>query len=149
MRSVAVAGLSLLVPLGAIGAQGRPSVAEDGAKARIAMEVRAFERDLAAKDWNAVLGHFWPAKITARWEPPVQNEEWIAASPAGRVPIASGSGGTTDGCGEQGVAVEMAVVGRWARVILPACASPSGELWLLEVNGRWKIVRLTLGAQVG
>jgi len=77
MRSVAVAGLSLLVPLGAIGAQGRPSVAEDSAKARIAMEVRAFERDLAAKDWNAVLGHFWPAKITARWEPPVENEEWM------------------------------------------------------------------------
>ena len=141
MRHAMALGLTLLLPLGLARGQAMSLGPGDTARVQIAMVVRAFERDLGRKDWNAVLGHFWPAKVTARWEPPTQSSEWLATSPPQERGVGSGAGSAVEPCGERGYTIN--VVGRWARVLLPSCAAQPGELWLLEVGGRWRIVRLT------
>jgi len=133
-----------LWPIHAAPAQDAPRTPADTARSLIAMEVRSFQRDLATKDWNAVLTHFWPAKITTRWEPPVESGLWARPSLEQPAPIGSGAVKVARRCGEEGPTI--AIVGRWARVLLPSCASRPSELWMLEVNGRWKIVRLRLEA---
>jgi hypothetical protein len=142
MRFVLLSVLAALCPILAARPQGAPRTSADTARALIAMEVRVFQRDLAVKDWTALQTHFWPAKITARWDPPVENDVWESASLEQQAPIGSGAVQAARRCGEEGPTV--AIVGRWARVLLPSCAGRPSELWMLEVNGRWKIVRLTL-----
>jgi hypothetical protein len=121
------------------------------AREAIQSEVRAFYRDLAARDWPTLLSHFWPAKITARWEPPVESGSWIADredAPPNAVGSGSASGRRADACAGDGARAPWADVrieGRWARVLVAHCAAKTDELWLLDVNGRWKIVRLILG----
>ncbi|HVE79405.1 MAG TPA: hypothetical protein VNA89_11110 [Gemmatimonadaceae bacterium] len=128
----------------------------------IAAEVRALYADVHAKSWANVLNHFLPAKVTARWAPPVTAPAWalpqptVAATDATRL----GSGGGAD-CADtvdgRGQVMTVGVVGSWARVLVADCASGRGapgthaassdsaardELWLLRVSGRWKIVHL-------
>lgn len=131
----------------------------------VVAEVRAFYGDVHAKRWADVLDHFLPAKVTARWAPPVMSAVWT--SPETAVVAADPTRPASRGarCGGAGSDAEralmVAVVGAWARVVVPRCAgggadgsahrsdATSGardELWLLRVSGRWKIVHLELGA---
>jgi hypothetical protein len=142
MRLISTLVLAALWPIHAARAQDEPRTPADAARSLIAIEARSFQRDLAVKDWNALLTHFWPAKITARWEPPVESDVWASASLEQQAPIGSRAVQVERRCGEEGSTI--AVAGRWARVLLPSCGSRPSELWMLEVNGRWKIVRLML-----
>jgi hypothetical protein len=109
-------------------------------------EVLAFYRDLAAGDWSAVAGHFWPAKVVSRWGAP----EWLRQPGAG-----SGTAGLRrrlppgglpiGGRRVEGIAGEAE--GRWARVEVTwsgaeAATARTDVLWLFELGGRWKIVRI-------
>src|SRR5690349_341508 len=52
----------------------------------IVAEVSAFYRDLRARQWAPLLDHFWPAKITAHWEPPVADPAWRGSPPPADAP---------------------------------------------------------------
>jgi hypothetical protein len=150
--AVAVA-MTLAVPHGPCAAQGVASSdpASEAAGEEIRGEVRAFYRDLKARDWATVLIHFWPAKITARWEPPTESGSWNHGS-TDAPSDARGSGSTSErpayACARDSareLRPDVRIEGRWARVMVTHCATNADELWLLDVNGRWKIVRLVLG----
>lgn len=131
--------LAALCPIGAAVAQTDASPSAT-ARSAVVREARAFQRDLASRNWNALLDHFWPAKVTARWESPFDSDLKVEFRPPAR---ARNSATTVQRpCGEIEPIVETA--GRWARVVLPECGSPAAELWMFEMNGRWKIVRLEL-----
>jgi hypothetical protein len=126
------------------------STASAATREAIRSEVGAFYHDLEAKDWVALLTHFWPAKITARWEPPEGSAGWRTPA-ANTIRATNGSGGASwhsgDDCAPARPLVmrsDVRVEGRWARVLVARCAEKDAELWLLDVNGRWKIVRLVL-----
>jgi hypothetical protein len=129
--------------------RGVPSKVQVDRKAEEAIraEARAFYRDLGAQDTPALLNHFWPAKIAARWEPPFEPAPARPAPlAAGIVPGAQGSPALRCASGEVAVAqAEVRMVGSWARAMVPRCAGGEDEVWMLEFGGRWKIVRLALG----
>ncbi|HEY7460906.1 MAG TPA: hypothetical protein VIC59_03395 [Gemmatimonadota bacterium] len=125
----------------------------------VVREVELFYRDLAARQWNDVQNHFWPAKVAARWPPPF---EVSGSSPAHERPVRLSARSVgwfekAGPCGEPGrrapgpLAITWA--GTWARVYIeiescrdsgnprPASGETS-ELWLLEFEGVWKIVYL-------
>src|SRR5918911_4511218 len=57
------------------------------AQAAVMDEIRAFYRDLDDGNWAALLTHFLPAKVTARWAPPSASDPWAnlsAPSPTSR-----------------------------------------------------------------
>jgi hypothetical protein len=120
------------------------------AEEAIRAEARAFYRDLASQDAPALLNHFWPAKIAARWEPPFE-------SPAPRGPpllstaiFPPGRSASPQGCAAADAALALAdlrIERPWARAMVPRCPEGSDELWFLEFDGSWKIVRLTLGRE--
>jgi hypothetical protein len=125
----------------------RPKVAVDGkADLAIRAEARAFYRDLASRDTPALLNHFWPAKIAARWEPPFD-------APVQRAPPVLSTGvvsGDAQGCSPADGAVALAdlrIERPWARAMVPRCAEGNDELWFLEFDGTWKIVRLVLARE--
>ena len=118
----------------------------------------------------ALVDHFWPAKITARWEPPVGDRAWRHAAESASAPAASAPrGGARSGDCAHSIlvsdgprSVDVRVVGDWARVLVTRCAAPSialdsgasptrrpDELWLLRVSARWKIVHLESAAPAG
>jgi hypothetical protein len=120
-------------------------------------EVRLFYRDLAARQWNDVQNHFWPAKVAARWPPPFEDhgsspaDERIARLSARSVDESENTGL----CDEPGQRAPgrpaITWAGRWARVVIetcrdagitPAASRQLNELWLLEFEGVWKIVYL-------
>jgi hypothetical protein len=122
-------------------------------------EVSAFYRDLRAQQWAALLDHFWPAKITARWEPPVADPAWQDSSRRGSAPAedASACACPIDNGGGAPASTEIHVVAAWARMLVSPCPTqvtgPKAreehdleELWLLHVNDRWKIVHFASGA---
>jgi hypothetical protein len=116
------------------------------AEEAIRAEARAFYRDLASQDTPALLNHFWPAKIAARWEPPFES-----AAPR-RTPLLSTAivSRAPQGCdaGAEAMArAELRIERPWARAMVPRCAEGSDELWFLEFDGSWKIVRLSLAAE--
>ena len=125
----------------------------------ILAEVSAFYRDLRARQWAALLDHFWPAKITARWEPPLADPAWQDSPRAAGARPEDGSACACpiDDADGAPASTEIHVVETWARVLVSPCRTQSAgprareehgleELWLLHVNGRWKIVHLTNGA---
>jgi len=125
----------------------RSKVPVDGkAEEAIRAEARAFYRDLASRDTPALLNHFWPAKIAARWEPPFD-------APAQSRPPVLSTGvvpRVAQGCGAGDVAVALAdlrVERPWARAMVPRCREGSDELWFLEFNATWKIVHLALARE--
>jgi hypothetical protein len=135
----------LLALLVACDRGARPKVAVDGkADLAIRAEGRAFYRDLASRDTPALLNHFWPAKIAARWEPPFD-------APVQRAPPVLSTGVVprdAQGCSPADGAVALAdlrIERPWARAMVPRCAEGNDELWFLEFDGTWKIVRLSLG----
>jgi hypothetical protein len=121
-------------------------------------EVSAFYRDLRAQQWAALLDHFWPAKIAARWEPPVADPAWQDSPRAGSAPAEDASAcecPIDDGSGAP-ASTEIHVVAAWARMLLTPCGTQAAgpepreehgveELWLLHVNDRWKIVHFASG----
>lgn len=131
--------------LAAAVACGRSKVPVDPrVEEAIRAEARAFYRDLAAHDTPALLDHFWPAKIAARWEPPFESAP--AARPA-LVSAAIGAARGAQACAPPDAAVARAALtieGAWARAMVPRCEQGDDELWLLRFENRWKIVRLTL-----
>ena len=136
-RRLALCGL---LALPCIPAAAQESGSDEPARTRVQSVARAFQRDLEARDWNALLTHFWPAKVGARWQPSGALEGATeSAEGPGRGAVAVAARNSTQ-CAEGSPEVRLA--GRWARVVLPSCASTSTELWMLEMNGRWKIVRL-------
>jgi hypothetical protein len=169
VRRAVIILAALLAPraLPAQGAATAPppsAVRHDGSaadRAAIVAEVRAFYADVEARRWANVLDHFLPAKVTARWAPPVGTEAWRSLVPSSppRDTTRLGSGGEP-GCVGGGAerTLRVAVVGEWARVIADDCAGgvhgptrggrarAGDELWLLRVSGRWKIVHLESGA---
>ena len=115
-------------------------------------EVSTFYRDLRTRQWAAVLDHFWPAKIVARWDPPTADPAWRDS------PRASGSARDVNACTESIVddlgalaSAEIHVVADWARVVVFRAerAGPNAhrearleEFWLFFSGGRWKIVHI-------
>jgi hypothetical protein len=158
-RMLAAQSVAPAPPTGA-DPSGRAAADRDA----IAAELRAFYGDVHARRWPDVLDHFLPAKVTARWAPPVTATAWALAEPAVAAldPARIGSGGPPcAGAANGGTQARVAVVGTWARVVVAACAGggrqwnarSSGtmpgardEFWLLRVSGRWKIVHLDLGS---
>jgi hypothetical protein len=132
-------------------ASGAAAVAARDSLARttIAMELRAFYRDLEARQWSPLTTHFWPSKVAARWQHPAW--PWPGDG-AGSSPVAAGaSPGTLCAAGARAArrtaALESTIEidGRWARVDVRRCAGAVPDhFWLLAMNGQWKIVRLTL-----
>jgi hypothetical protein len=123
----------------------------------IVAEVSAFYRDLRAQQWAAVLDHFWPAKITARWEPPLGDAAWEDSPQAASTSKedASACACHVDDATGAPASTEIHVVAAWARVVVSPCRTLSidsrateeekgQELWLLSVSGRWKIVHLAV-----
>ena len=141
--------LLLLAATVSCGRNGPSKVAVDRkADEAIRAEARAFYRDLAAQDTPALLNHFWPAKIAARWEPPFES-----LPPRGPPLLSTGISprpGAAKGCAAGDVAVSLAEVrveGHWARAMVPRCEESSDELWFLEFGGSWKMVRLALARE--
>jgi hypothetical protein len=117
--------------------------ADSAARSAIAVELRAFYRDLDARHWSSLMTHFWPAKIGARWQHP----DW--AWPTG--PTLAGAAGCANGAASPPapslVERSVQIAGRWARAVVPRCeTAPPDHFWLLDMNHRWKIVRLSLGS---
>jgi hypothetical protein len=114
------------------------------AEEAIRAEARAFYRDLASRDTPALLNHFWPAKIAARWEPPFE-----PSAPRGPPLLSTAMvPRAVQDCAAAEAAVALAdlrIERPWARAMVPRCPEGSDELWFLEFDGSWKIVRLTLG----
>jgi hypothetical protein len=152
LLTAALLGVALLAPRGRAHAQqdsvadagdaghaaGR--VADRGAeraaadRAAVAAEVAAFYRDLRTRQWAALLDHFWPAKITARWEPPLADRAWQRAPEDARAP-AKGSRAPTRPCLAAAAndapdvtpSADVRVVGAWARVLVTRCGERSAE----------------------
>ena len=119
----------------------RRALGQDAPKAREAIlaELRGFYRDLHAHRTAALLDHFWPSKVTARWEPPTTDPTWSRLA-APRITMA---GSAPSGPCVEGSLSQIAVVGRWARVLVTPCdGTAPDELWVVEMGGKWKIVRL-------
>jgi hypothetical protein len=109
---------------------------DSASEAMIVGEMRAFYRDLDRQNWPALLDHFLPAKVTARWVPPITNRMWAElATPAISV---------ADDSQRCELRMSVAIVGDWARVRVRRCALSVDEAWLLHVSGHWKIVHLVL-----
>ncbi len=109
---------------------------DSASEAMIVGEMRAFYRDLDRQNWPALLDHFLPAKVTARWAPPTADRTWAElAAPATR------AADDSEGCD---LRIAVAIVGDWARVRVRRCAVAVDEAWLLHVSGHWKIVHLVL-----
>jgi hypothetical protein len=124
----------------------------------ILAEVSAFYRDLRARQSAPLLEHFWPAKITSRWQPPVADPAWQESPPPADAPAedVSACPCPIDDAHGSPASTEVHVVAAWARVLVSSCLQPVGsraigeqrvtELWLLHVSGRWKIVHLASDA---
>jgi hypothetical protein len=116
------------------------------AEEAIRAEARAFYRDLVSQDTPALLNHFWPAKIAARWEPPFE-------SPGPRGPPLLSTAifpRAVQVCAAAEAAVALAdlrIEHPWARAMVPRCPEGNDELWFLEFDGSWKIVRLALARE--
>lgn len=117
-----------------------PTASSDSAAEAVVLdEVRAFYRDLDERNWVALLDHFLPSKVTARWVPPRDSGAWVRLEAPSPTPdgVASESGR----CAPRAAVV---VVGDWARARVRRCGAALDEAWLLRVSGHWKIVYLEL-----
>ena len=129
-----------------------PVASDSAARALVVAEVHAFYRDLHAARWAAVLDHFWPAKITARWSPPAAAPAWALTDERTDVARsrASGSGRSQpcDGASDSSREVAVSIVGEWAHATAACWADGAhdapavDDFWLLRVGTRWKIVHL-------
>lgn len=137
--------LSALSPLGHYPSQ-RPPVAhtfraDSAASIAILAELRAYYRDLHDRNWNSIVTHFYPAKVTARFAVPDADHAWIALAAPPTEPHES-----PDVHGYCVPNAAIAVVGHWARVRARRCTGELDEAWFYSMSGRWKIIHLVSGA---
>ena len=102
--------------------------------------MRAYYRDLHDRDWSAIVTHFYPAKVTARFAVPDTDA---------RVERARGAGGrpaprphAREFCAPR---VAIAIVGNWARLRARRCTGELDEAWFYVMSGTWKIIHLESG----
>ena len=134
----------IVCALAALSTTGAPRAGTDSsgtaASVAIADEMRAYYRDLHARDWNAILTHFYPAKVTARFAVPDTRPEWMALE----APTTS-SPTPTDGRGYCAPRTAIVIVGNWARVRARRCSGELDEAWFYVMSGKWKIIHLESG----
>jgi hypothetical protein len=115
------------------------------AEAAVRAEARGFYRDLGARDTPALLDHFWPAKIAARWEPPFESPGPQRPALVSAAIVGTARGAAACVASDAAVAsADLTIEGTWARALVRRCPDGDDELWLLQFQGRWKIVHLTL-----
>lgn len=103
-------------------------------------EMRAYYRDLHDRDWSAIVTHFYPAKVTARFAVPDTHPDWVALSAPPAEP--RGESDARDFCVPRAAIV---VVGNWARVRARRCTGEVDEAWFYVMSGKWKIIHLESG----
>jgi hypothetical protein len=112
------------------------SVSADAVVA-IGDEMRAYYRDLHDRDWSAIVTHFYPAKVTARFAVPDTAPEWSAlTAPAADL---RGDPHAREFCAPR---VAIVIVGNWARLRARRCAGELDEAWFYVMSGKWKIIHL-------
>ena len=141
----------LLAPALSCGRSAPSNVPVDRkADEAIRAEARAFYRDLASRDTPALLNHFWPAKIAARWEPPFESQPARSPPLLSTAILPRARGGSAQGCVAADPAVaraDLRIERPWARAIVARCPEGNDELWFLEFDATWKIVRLVLARE--
>ncbi len=117
--------------------------ADSAASVQILEELRGYYRDLHDRNWTAVVTHFYPAKVTARFAVPEDNPEWSALAMPPVEPH-----GSPDAHGYCVPNTALAIVGHWARVRARRCTGEADEAWFYSMSGRWKIIHLVSGASL-
>jgi hypothetical protein len=130
-----------LVALSTTGARtsGADS-AETAAIVAIGDEMRAYYRDLHDRDWSAIVTHFYPAKVTARFAVPDTQAEWMALGAPPAEPHA-----VSDARAFCAPRTAIVIVGHWARVRARRCTGELDEAWFYVMSGKWKIIHLESG----
>jgi hypothetical protein len=128
----------------ALSTTGAPAPSADSASAAaivsIGDEMRAYYRDLHARDWSAIVTHFYPAKVTARFAVPDTQPAWVALAAPAAEPRASSDARAF--CAPRAAIV---IVGSWARVRARRCTGELDEAWFYVMSGKWKIIHLESG----
>ena len=125
----------------ALSTTGAPPPGSDSTSAAaivaIGTEMRAYYRDLHDHAWSAIVTHFYPAKVTARFAVPDTQPEWLALA----APVAESRGNlhAREFCAPR---VAIVIVGNWARVRARRCTGELDEAWFYVMSGRWKIIHL-------
>lgn len=109
----------------------------DAAVVAIGDEMRAYYRDLHDRDWSAIVTHFYPAKVTARFAVPDTRPEWMALAAPAAEP--RGDSHVREFCAPR---VAIVVVGNWARLRARRCTGELDEAWFYVMSGKWKIIHL-------
>ena len=106
----------------------------------ISEELRGYYRDLHDRNWQSILTHFYPAKVTARFAVPDSEPAWTALVAP---PVKSHA--TPDARADCVPRWAIAIVGNWARVRARRCTGELDEAWFYVMSGRWKIIHLVSG----
>ena len=114
--------------------------ASDAAIVAIGDEMRAYYRDLHDHAWSAIVTHFYPAKVTARFAVPDTQMEWIALEAPAAEPHAQLD--AREFCAPR---VAIVIVGNWARLRARRCTGELDEAWFYVMSGKWKIIHLESG----
>ena len=130
--------------LAALSTTGAPVPRSDSVSAdavvAIGDEIRAYYRDLHDRDWSAIVTHFYPAKVTARFAVPDSAREWSALEAPAAEP--RGDWHARDFCAPR---VSIVIVGNWARLRARRCTGELDEAWFYVMSGKWKIIHLESG----
>jgi hypothetical protein len=148
---IGVALLALLAISAARGAAQEPSAEVGFARAHVQTTLRAFYRNLAQRDWEALTHDILAAKVVAHR--PAPEALIMAANPRGRDPSGAATLSTAAEnliCASEAVPrVDRAIItfeGNWAEVSVPHCAPLGGadEFRLIHFEERWRIVYINL-----
>jgi hypothetical protein len=120
-----------------------PPPVDSAAIVMIGDELRAYYRDLHDRNWSAIVSHFYPAKVTARFAVPDRQPEWMALEAPAAEPHT-----VPDAHGYCAPHAAIAVVGNWARVRARRCTGELDEAWFYAMSGKWKIIHLDSGQSV-
>jgi hypothetical protein len=119
------------------------SDADSATTVLILQELRGYYRDLHDHNWTAIVTHFYPAKVTARFAVPDGDRAWASLPLPAIEPHES-----PDAHGYCMPNTAIAIVGHWARVRARRCTGEADEAWLYSMSGRWKIIHLVSGASL-
>lgn len=156
--------LALLLLAPGIDARAQePGSGPASAEQEVRVVLRAFYFHLSHRNWEALISHILPAKVTARWTPsqprstgsPAHDDPSLSQSTG--LPVHGGPSNGTRGSAAEAECtsdarsrVEHATVileAEWASARVFACAEGSGaadEFRLLRVLGRWRIVYIAM-----
>jgi hypothetical protein len=146
--AVAIAAVLLLTRLQTLNAQDAQTRSTPSAE-EVRVVLRAFYFALAHREWEALMRHTLPAKVTTRW---IMPDSLLTARANGPGPSRAGHGsGAEPAChadDAQRIAFAAVRLGpEWASARVPACADgsgPSDEFRFLRVQGAWRIVYIAL-----